>query len=501
MKTGSDTNASLPQKWHYEADVVVLGYGGSGIIAALTAYDAGASVLILEKAPIGGGVTKISDTNFISPSDVEGAFQYWYATIGAVTSEAVCRATAEEACQNVAWLEKMGIKCGKPVKHSEFPNMPGHSSMTGYHPSSSSAKNPPTPGAHGGVLFDALDEHRQNRGIEVLYNTPAMELIQDLETKEIRGVLADNQGTPIAVKAKRAVIICTGDFSNNQDMIRNYLRPYPMKFCGWKYSTGDGIVMALKVGAKLWHMNQICGHYCLDIPEYDSGYACFGGNPPSWIFVDKYGRRFANEDDRMSHNYWTYMADMDWDNLGFLRVPFYMVFDESRRAASPIARSFTSWLPIEMGGNVPWSEDNLAEIEKGWIRKGDTVEELAAAIGGYMNPSILKQTIDTWNAGCKAGVDAEFGRSANTSKPLVTPPYYAVTLMPGQSNTMGGPERNEQCQVMDHNNKPIPRLFEAGDCGGIFGHAYGAGGGNIGVLVMAHGRIAGRNAAAAEPWE
>ena len=66
---------------------------------------------------------------------------------------------------------------------------------------------------------------------------------------------------------------------------------------------------------------------------------------------------------------------------------------------------------------------------------------------------------------------------------------------------MGGPERNEECQVVDHNRKPIPRLFEAGDCGGIFGHAYGAGGGNIGVLVMAHGRIAGRNAAALEPWE
>ena len=282
-------------------------------------------------------------------------------------------------------------------------------------------------------------------------------------------------------------------------MIRNYLRPYPMKFCGWKYSTDDGIVMAQKVGAKLWHMNQICGHFCLDVPEYASGYACFGGNPPAWIFVDKYGKRFANEDNRMSHNYWTHYAEMDWENLGFLRVPSYMIFDETRRAAGPIAASFTSWLPVEMGGNVPWSSDNLAEIDKGWIRKGNTVEELAASIGGYMNPTILRQTLDTWNTGCKNGVDADFGRSANTSNPLATPPYYAVTLLPGQSNTLGGPERNEKCQVLDHNNNPIPRLYEAGDLGGIFGN-YGAGGGNIGVLVMAHGRIAGRNAAALEPW-
>jgi succinate dehydrogenase/fumarate reductase flavoprotein subunit len=484
-----------------EADVAVVGYGGAGVVSAITAYDSGASVLILEKAPQGGGCTKISDTNFICPADAEGAYSYWYATIGPATSKEICRATAEETCQNVAWLKEMGIKCGKPFNHTEFPDMPGHSSMTSYRPIGSSAKSPPTKGAHGGILFDTLDEHRRNRGIEVLYNTPATELIQDPRTKEIRGVLAESQGHTISVKAKKAVILCTGDFSYNQDMIKNYLRPYPMKFCGWKYRTGDGIVLALKVGAKLWHMNQICGHFCIDIPEYDSGYACFGGHPPSWIFVDKYGKRFANEDNRMSHNFWTYFAPMDWDNLGFTRVPSYMIFDETRRASGAIAASFTSWLPVELGGNVSWSSDNLAEIEKGWIRKGNTIEELAAAIGGHMNPTTLKQTIDTWNAGCKAGVDAEFGRSASTSSPLVTPPFYAVTLKPGQSNTLGGPERNERCQVLDHENNPIPRLYEAGDLGGIFGHAYGAFGGNIGALVMAHGRIAGRNAAALEPWE
>ena len=73
--------------------------------------------------------------------------------------------------------------------------------------------------------------------------------------------------------------------------------------------------------------------------------------------------------------------------------------------------------------------------------------------------------------------------------------------MPGGSNTLGGPERNERCQVLDHDRNPIPRLYEAGDLGGIFGHAYGAFGGNIGVLVMAHGWIAGRNAAALDSWE
>jgi succinate dehydrogenase/fumarate reductase flavoprotein subunit len=437
-------------------------------------------------------------TLFINPTDAEGAFKYWYATIGPATSEKICRVAAEEACKNTAWLDEMGIKYGKPFNNTEFPNMPGHSSMTSYHPSGSSAKSPPTEGAQGGIWFDALDEHRRNRGIEVLYNTPATELIQDPETKEIRGVLAASQGQTITVKAKKAVILCTGDFSYNQDMIKNYLRPYPMKFCGWKYNTGDGIVMALKVGARLWHMNQVCGYFCIDVPEYDSAYACFGGEPNSWVFVDRYGRRFANEDERMSHNFWEYTTPMDWDNLGFLRVPSYMVFDDARRTAQAIGRSVTSWFPVELGGNVPWSSDNLAELEKGWIKKGDTVEELAEAIGGNMDASLLRQTIDTWNAACQTGVDAEYGRRSRTLTPIATPPYYAVTLMPGGICTMGGPERNEKCQVLGHDGEPIPRLYEAGDLGGIFGHAYGAFGGNIGVLVMAHGRIAGRNAAALE---
>jgi len=112
----------------------------------------------------------------------------------------------------------------------------------------------------------------------------------------------------------------------------------------------------------------------------------------------------------------------------------------------------------------------------------------------------LKQTVDTWNAVCKAGVDAEYGRPASTLTPLATPPYYAVTLMPGGICTMGGPERNERCQVLGHDKNPIPRLYEAGNLGGIFGHTYGAAGGNIGCLVMAHGRIAGRNAAALKPF-
>jgi succinate dehydrogenase/fumarate reductase flavoprotein subunit len=374
----------IPDQWDIETEVVVAGYGGAGIVSALTAYDSGARVLILEKAPQGGGVSKISDVNFINPNDIENAFKYFHTTLGPVVSKEICRITAEEASKNTAWLDEMGIKYGSPFNHSEFSQIPGYVSMTSYRALRTTFSMTANV-AHGGEWFDALDVHRQNRGIEVIYDAPVTGLFQNPETKEIIGVIAEKHHNKITIKATKAVILCTGDFSYNQDMIKNYLRPYPMKFVGWKYNTGDGINLALSVGAKLWHMNQICGYFCIDVPEFESGYNCFGGNPGSWIFVDKYGRRFANENKRMSHNFWTHAAAMDWDNLGFLRVPSYMIFDEARRAGGPIGTSYTSWLTAEMGGNIAWSADNRIEIENGWIKKGNTLEELASAIGGHMD--------------------------------------------------------------------------------------------------------------------
>jgi len=304
------------------------------------------------------------------------------------------------------------------------------------------------------------------------------------------------------VKAGKAVILCTGPFDFNDAMVRDYLRPYPLKFAGWKFNTGDGIPMATKVGAKLWHMNGLCGYYCPWFEEGKAGYLIFGARKPSWMYCDKYGKRFANESKLMEHNFWKHMVEIDETGLGFSRNPGWIVFDETARKAGPVATTYTDWLPEGLGGAPAFSNDNSSEIARGWIIKGDTLKELAEKTG--MKEDNLKAEIDRINQAVANGSPDKFGRATKGFLGVIgawdNGPYYAMKLYVGGISTMGGPERNEKGQVMGYDGKPVPRLYEAGVLGSIWGDHYGPAGANVGISVLAGGRIAGRNAAAEKPW-
>lgn len=488
------------KKGNRRADVVILGYGGSGMVAAIEAAKSGASVLALEKSPFSGGCTKISDTFITAPKSVEGMVQYLKATIGQNNvSDAIIQAISEETYQNTEWLHSMGIDFEpNEAYEAEFPAAPGQPDMIAGKPSGSNSPNPPTPGAHGAILCDALAEQAEARGVRVLYNTTAKELIQHSKTKEIIGVIAEQDGKEIIVKAKKAVILCTGGFDFNEEMIRNYLRPYPLKFAGWRYNTGDGIPMSTMVGAKLWHMNGVCGYYCPWFEEGKSGYIFFGASNPSWMYCDKNGKRFANESRMMEHNFWKNMIELDETGLGYARNPGWVVFDETARQAGPLATSFTAWLPEEMGAAPEFSEDNSVELAKGWIIKGDTVEELESKTG--MSAESLQAEIDHINQAVANGTPDKFGRTTEGHFGAMgswdNGPYYAMPVYAGGISTMGGPERNEKGQIIGCDGKPIPRLYGAGTLGSIYGDHYGPFGGNVGISVLAGGRIAGRHAAA-----
>jgi succinate dehydrogenase/fumarate reductase flavoprotein subunit len=275
-----------------------------------------------------------------------------------------------------------------------------------------------------------------------------------------------------------------------------------MKFAGWKFNTGDGIPMATKVGAKLWHMNGICGYYCPWFEEGKVGYLTFGARKPSWMYCNKYGKRFADESRLMEHNFWKHMTEIDETGLGFSRNPGWLVFDETARKAGAVAQSYTSWLPEGLGGAPAFSSDNSEEIAKGWIIKGETLKELAEKTG--MVAGNLKAEIDQINKTVADGTADRFGRAVEGFLGVMgawdNGPYYAMKLYTGGISTMGGPERNEKGQVVGYDGSPIPRLYEAGVLGSIWGDHYGPSGANVGISVLAGGRIAGRNAAAEKPW-
>ena len=117
-------------------------------------------------------------------------------------------------------------------------------------------------------------------------------------------------------------------------------------------------------------------------------------------------------------------------------------------------------IPAECGQYPGWSEDNSAEIQKGWILKADTIDELIekmAEVDEAPDAEAVKATIEKYNGYCAAGSDPDFQRTEATLAPVSTPPYYAYPLYPGGCSTLGGPKKDVNAQVLDLDDKPIGR--------------------------------------------
>ena len=481
--------SALPSKWDAVADVVVVGYGGAGAATAITAHDAGAKVLLLEKAPLGheGGNTRVSGNMWFSPSPVDKAITYFNAMSGpyAPPPEMV-RVWAEEMGKLNDWVTSIGGEPGKLTLFSpEYPELPGSECVRTY-------GNPTTMNEK---LWKLLKANVEKRGIEVWYGSPGNELIQDCQTKGILGVVAEKAGSKAYIKAKKAVVLTCGGFENNQEMIRDYLH-VPLGYPGGTpYNTGDGIKMAQQVGATLWHMGNAVG----PILGFKAPELPYSFGPPmllvrkNCIFVAKNSTRFRDETQEVRHGKANFHGA--WIPQP-MPLPIHAIFDETARLRGPIHPGMVGFGWRGVVEFYSWSNDNSVEIEKGWIIKADTLSELATKIG--RNPNVLEDTVKRYNQYCAVGNDPEFGRPKDYLLSLETPPYYAMEQTPFFINTQGGPRRNQRAQIMNTQSDPIPRLYSAGELGSIYGDCYN-GGGNIGEC-MAFGQIAGRNAAAEKPW-
>jgi len=487
---------SLPQQWHRQADVVVVGYGAAGTAAAITAHDAGAKVLMLEKAPKGreGGNTRVAGQGYFAPSSVDKTITYLTALCGPYpVPEDVIRICAQEMCRNNDWVKSIG---GDPQEHQhqpagiEFAELPGSDCVHKYH--------------HGPIVgysetWKLFERAVSERRIDILYETAGRKLIQEPATKEILGIRAERDGKPFVVKARRAVVLTSGGFENNQAMIRNFLPDVPYCYpLGTPYNEGDGVTMAMAVGADLWHMNNFAGpSFALKVPEFRSAFPLVPLHfakemPGGMIVVGADGKRFADEKRRTLHG--RIKAFGQWARLP-TPCPMFMIVDHVLCSAGSLynREPRSNWNPIVEA--YEWSEDNSEEVARGWIKTADTIAALARQIG--QDPAVLLDSVKRWNASCKAGADAEFGRS-KMLVPITQAPFYAVELSPAMLNTQGGPRRNAKGQIVGPDGGPIRRLYSAGELGSMFSYLY-QGTGNIGEC-MAFGRISGRHAAAEQPW-
>jgi hypothetical protein len=359
-----------------EVDLVVVGFGGAGAAAAIAAHDVGARVVVLEKQAAGAHTpsTRMSGGLVMAMDDAEQGAAYLDACAGGMVPMEVNAAWAARATGVLDWLQKITGTTFSRINAAEHPDLPGAASVGVHQPGRAAFRLDPSAGG-GDALFGAVAAAVEQRGIEVRWSSPAARLVT--EAGRVVGVRTGDR----VVRARRGVVLTCGGYEFDERIKQDSLRAHPVHFYGNPGNTGDGVRMAQAVGADLWHMNQMIGRAIGHFP-IDGGWLNFliDINPPGYLIVDRHGHRYADEtmQAQLLHGYYYEMLRYDYDRAEYSRIPSYWIFDERRRTAGPLTLTHLGACKV---GLYDWSPDNAAEIERGWIGRGATPEEAAAAVG------------------------------------------------------------------------------------------------------------------------
>lgn len=235
-----------------EFDVIVVGAGAAGYAAALAAHQRGAKTLIIEKCPeaTAGGSTRVSGGGWFVNRNVEQAKTYLRSLCGVYTlPDDVIDAWAKETANNSEWLRGFGATVATSSEHHtvpEYPELDGSDCYGGMDVINGQLGN--------FSLYDFLTAAIANHNIAIRFCCPAVELIQQQGCGSITGVVVEYKGQRQSLMARGGVILATGGFEADDEMVRNYLGLADRVLWGSEANTGDGQRMAQKAGADLWHM-------------------------------------------------------------------------------------------------------------------------------------------------------------------------------------------------------------------------------------------------------
>ena len=454
-----------------ECDVCVVGSGGAAFAAAVTAAEAGKTVVMLEKMDIYGGNTNAGEGTLNAPDPerqqplgIEDSPDFYYQqTFEGGDSKgdpALVRILADNALDAVHWMEDHGL-----VFEKEPFTAIGGLWQRGH------AVEVEKKGEQGGSYYvSCLKECADATGKVTLYTDAKVEeLVQ--EGGAVTGVTGTrpSSGASVSVKAK-SVVLATGGYSRNAELAMEYDKRVTetMPSSNVCSSTGDGLALGQSVGAGLRNMELVQIHPLGD-PQ-NGGVATFVGN---WLGVEDYlmvndeGVRFIREDERRDT-----IAD------AILEQPN----DEM-------------WLLVDSTDIAADRADQIAElVEKGHSFKADSIEDLAKQIG--VPADALAETVEGYNACVRAGADTQIAPGKELlGTEFTDPAYYASKRIPTIHYTMGGLCISTEAQVCTEAGEPIPGLYAAGE---VTGGVQGGNrlGGNSFTDLIVFGRIAGASAAA-----
>ena len=438
-----------------DVDVVIVGAGGAGMSAAITAKQAGMNVLVLEKMPyVGGNTTKATggmnaaETHYQKEQGIEDSVELFVSDTmkggHEINNIDLVTTMAENSADAIEWLDELGA----PLPKVSFS---GGASVNRIHA-------PADGSGVGEYLVNAFSGILDQMGIEVMLETKAVSIIMNDGTA--CGVMAESADHDYTIHAK-AVILATGGFGANEEMYCTY-RP-DLKgtvTTNAPGATGDGIVLAQSVGADLVDIEQIQLHPTVE--QTTSIMVTESVRGDGAILVNQSGVRFTNElltRDVVS------AAELEQEGCYA-----YIIFDQRLREGLKATEKY---------------------IKNGIVTEAETIEALAEALG--MDPAVLSQTLADWNAAVAAGEDTAFGRTTGMEHDLSVAPYYAIKVAPGIHHTMGGVKIDTETHVINTDGEIIPGLFAAGEvCGGV--HGGNRIGGNAVADIVVFGRIAGANA-------
>ena len=499
-KTAVENNATAEDST-VDADVVVVGAGGAGMTAAITAAAEGKSVVILEsQSMVGGnsvratggmnaGKTVYQDENeFGESAGVEKTLKTAaekYADNETIT--ALAKTVSEQwaayqanptgyfdsvelmeldtmiggkgindpelvetLCANSAdaidWLDEHGITLHNV---SSF----GGASVKRIHrPVNAEGKTVSV----GSYMIPLLEENCEKAGVKMMLDTTATEILTDANGAAVGVKATGASGETVTVNAK-AVVLASGGFGANLDMVVKY-KPELKGFMTTNAPgiQGQGIEMAQAIGAATVDMDQIQIH-----PTVEANTAALiteGLRGDGAVLINAEGKRFIDE-------------------VGTRDVV----------SAAEIAQTGSySWLVVDQA-MVDASSVIQGYIKKGYTVTGETYEELGKAMG--VDAAAFAETMEKWNGYVEAKNDPDFGRTS-FANPLNTAPYYAVKVTAGVHHTMGGLKINANTEVLNEKGEVIPGLFAAGE---VTGGVHGANrlGGNAVADFTVFGRIAG----------
>jgi fumarate reductase flavoprotein subunit len=447
------------------ADVVILGAGIAGHCAALAAAEAGAQVLLLEKASQPGGSSAMAGGGFVFvgtdlqkqagyDEDAEYLRKGLFETGKNRNNPVLVDAFVRNQLEAYAFLVQHGAK----FKLGQIDRLILETGT-------------------GRVITNLHMAARAHPNIIFASKCAAMKLGRDPDSRRVTDVTVAFGDEIMTIAARRAVVLATGGFSRSRELL-GVFAPELLDAVkhGGVANTGDGIMMACDLGAGLADLGYVSGSFGGAIRNYPHGVQGADEVPPllfsfvaGGIMVNAEGKRFVNEGQ-------TYKA---LGNAGMAQTGgiAFQIFD-NKVLATAIEDS---------------SVNNYQEgIVGGYIRTADTIADLAACM--QLDPVALEQTIERYNADVRNGIDSEFGRTSNLLT-VDTAPFCIAASANALTTTYGGITTNGDMAVVDWMGEPISGLFAAGEVVGGF-HGAGYFSGTSLSSSATFGMLAGRAAAA-----